>query len=69
MAGGGRKAWTTLRHTRWHQWARLTAAVVLLDQALGTISGIPSSEAIVVAAIGALFAPVPAERREEPRKE
>lgn len=61
--GKGRTTWQKLRLIRWHQWARGIAFLVLMDQALGTLSGIPPSEAIVVACIGALFAPVPQERR------
>jgi hypothetical protein len=52
-----------LRQFRWHQWARIVAALILLDQALGTLTGIPSDSAIVIACIGALFAPVPTERK------
>lgn len=55
--------WTSLRHFRWHQWARVIAAMVLADQALGPITSIPSSEAIIVACIGALFAPIPTEKK------
>ena len=58
-----RKTWTKLRQFRWHQYARVAAALVLLDQAIGPVTGIPSSEAVVVACIGALFAPVPAVRK------
>ena len=65
--GKGKALCRKLRRIRWHQWARGIAALVLLDQALGTLSGIPPSEAIVVACIGALFAPVPAERRDPPQ--
>jgi hypothetical protein len=54
--------WKKLRLTRWHQSARVLAALVLLDQALGPLTAIPQSEAIVVACIGALFAPIPTER-------
>src|ERR1044072_824400 len=54
--------WTKLMHLRWHQTARIVAALVLLDQAVGPITAMPPSEAIVVVALGALFAPVPAEK-------
>ena len=56
--------WHMLRQKQWHWWARIVAGMVLLDQAIGPLSGIPSSEAIVVACIGALFAPVPSEKRD-----
>jgi hypothetical protein len=52
-----------LRNTHWHQWARILAAGILADQWIGPLGGIPSSEAIVIVALGAIFAPVPAERR------
>lgn len=68
VGGKGKKICRKLRLIRWHQWARGIAFLVLMDQALGTLSGIPSSEAIVVACIGALFAPVPVERRDSDRK-
>lgn len=69
MAGDAKRGtllWK-LRRIRWHQWARAVAAILLFDQALGTITGIPTSEAIIVACIGALFAPVPVERRDHDR--
>lgn len=56
-------SWTKLLQLRWHQWARLVATALLADQALGTVTGIPSDSAIVIACIGALFAPVPSERK------
>lgn len=62
MAG---RLWTRLQHTKWHQFARLTAALVLLDQWLGPLGGIPSSEAIVVVCLGAIFAPVPSSRAKD----
>jgi hypothetical protein len=54
-----------LHRWRWHELVRLIAGLLLLDQLLGAPSGAPSSEAIIVACIGALFAPVPTERRAE----
>ena len=69
MGGEGKRLWKKLRRIHWHQWARGVAALLLLDQALGAPSGMPSSEAIIVASIGALFAPVPQERRQERRDE
>jgi hypothetical protein len=45
------------------------AALILLDQWLGPLGSIPSSEAVVVVALGALFAPVPVERRKDRRDE
>lgn len=60
---GALKTWQTLRRIRWHQNARLLAALVLLDQAIGPLSTIPSSEAVVVVALGALFAPIPTEKK------
>lgn len=48
-----------LRCVKWHQWARLIALLVLVDQYVGPLGGIPSSEAIVIVALGAIFAPVP----------
>lgn len=63
MVEGGKRSWTKLLHMRWHQWARLIAGVVLADQMLGPLTSLPSSEAIVVACIGALFAPVPVEKK------
>lgn len=55
--------WTRLKLIRWHQSARFLAALVLLDQAVGPLTTIPSSEAIVVVALGALFAPIPIEKK------
>lgn len=63
--GVNNKAWRTLRQIKWHQWARLVAVLVLADQAAGTLTALPSSEAIILACIGALFAPVPTEKREQ----
>lgn len=60
---GGRIEWIH-KLPRWHTSARIIAGLVLLDQAL-SITTIPSSEAIVVACIGALFAPIPTSRRED----
>lgn len=60
-----RKVWRTmerLRRLRWTGWARLVAGLVLLDQAIGPITHLPSAEGIVIVCIGVLFAPVPAER-------
>lgn len=54
---------------RWHHWGRIVASLVLLDQTLGPVTSLPDSEAIVVLALGALFAPVPTERRREKRDE
>jgi hypothetical protein len=62
------KSWIRLRRIHWHQWGRLIAAMTLLDQALGPVSSIPSSEAIIVACIGALFAPIPVSRESEDRR-
>lgn len=56
------RIWRKLQHMQWHQGARLAAALILADQAIGPLSGIPSSEAITVACIGALFAPIPVSR-------
>lgn len=61
--------WNTVRRTQWHQWGRLVAALILLDQWVGPLGSIPSSEAIIVVALGALFAPVPVERRKDRRDE
>lgn len=55
------KEWTP-RLPRWHETARIIAALVIVDQA-ASLTSIPTSEAIVVACIGALFAPVPTEKR------
>lgn len=54
--------WTKIQSLKWHQWARIVALMVLLDQMLGPISNLPSDATIIVVALGALFAPVPAER-------
>jgi hypothetical protein len=40
------------------------AVLLLVDQAVGVVTAIPPSEAIVVVCLGALFAPVPAEKTE-----
>lgn len=61
--------WLILLRMRWHHWGRIVASLVLLDQALGPITAMPDSEAVVVLALGALFAPVPTERRREKRDE
>jgi hypothetical protein len=64
MAGKEIRAW---RHKlpRWHTSARIVAALVLLDQWASLGSSIPSSEAIVVACIGAMFAPIPTEKKRD----
>lgn len=54
--------WRHRPHLAWHQSVRLVAALVLVDQALGPITHIPSSEGIVIVALGVLFAPIPAEK-------
>jgi hypothetical protein len=56
--------WKKLLRLRWHQYARIVAVTVLLDQALGPVTSIPQSEGVVLACIAALFAPVPAEKKE-----
>lgn len=58
-----RGAWKKLRRIKWHQWARIIAIALLADQLVGTVSALPGSEAIVLACIGALFAPIPVERQ------
>lgn len=64
MADRGRAlTWIKQHRIRWHQMARLLAALVLLDQAIGHPTTIPASEAIVVVALGALFAPIPTEKK------
>lgn len=62
---GSRDIWIKIRHMHWHQWGRGVAILVLLDQWLGPLGGIPSSEAIVVVALGALFAPTPGDRKKD----
>jgi hypothetical protein len=51
--------WARIRNLRWHQWARVVAIAVLMDQMLGPLSNLPSDTTIVVVALGALFAPIP----------
>lgn len=58
-----RDLWNVFTRLKWHQSARLVAALVLLDQWVGPLGGIPSSEAVVVVALGAIFAPVPSEKK------
>ena len=55
-------AWRIIRCMRWHQWGRLIAGLVLADQFIGPLGGIPSDTAIVVVALGAMFAPVPKDK-------
>jgi hypothetical protein len=43
----------------WHRAARITALLVLVDQAFGPVTHIPHSGAVVVACISALFSPRP----------
>jgi hypothetical protein len=43
----------------WHTTARVTAILVLVDQAVGPVTHIPQSAAIVVACVSALFSPRP----------
>lgn len=57
-----------LLRPRWHHYARFIATLVLADQMIGPLTNIPSSEAIVVVALGAIFAPVPVERRSGKRE-
>lgn len=47
---------------KWHQSMRFVAILVLMDQVVGPLSHLPPSEAIVVVALGVLFAPVPSEK-------
>jgi hypothetical protein len=63
-AGKEKMKWTRILHWRWHQYARVIAVLLLVDQAVGVVTAIPPSEAIVVVCLGALFAPVPAEKTE-----
>lgn len=56
---------TRLRRWRWHQWARLTAFLIILDQLSPPPDLLPVSEGIIVACIAALFAPVPVEKRDK----
>ena len=62
---GDWKPWKKLHTIRWHMGARIVAVLVLLDQYIGPLGGIPASEAIVVVCLGALFAPVPSSREKE----
>lgn len=63
MGTKGIKAlWDRFLWMKWHQAARLIAVLILLDQWLGPLGGIPSSEGIVVVCLGVLFAPVPTEK-------
>lgn len=59
--------WTAkkLSCIKWHQWGRLVAILTLVDQFAGPLGSIPSSEAIVVVALGALFAPVPSHTKKD----
>lgn len=57
--------WRAARSLRWHQWARIIALLFLAEQWWDLSPAIPSSEGILIACIGALFAPVP----EPPNKE
>lgn len=57
------RLWTKLLCIKWHQFARGIAVLVLVDQWLGPVGGIPPSEAIVVVALGAIFAPVPSSHK------
>lgn len=54
-----------MRNLKWHEWLRVVAALVLLEQAyealvLGLLLG--EHPALVIAAIGAFAAPVPVEK-------
>jgi hypothetical protein len=62
VAGGGNKWMFRLRKLRWHQWARIVALLVLFDQLSVPPQLLAQDTAIVVVALGALFAPVPAEK-------
>lgn len=57
--------WKRTRQLRWHQWARIIALMILLDQTK-FIPGeaLAPSEGIILACIAALFAPVPVEKKE-----
>lgn len=61
MAGTGGTKWNR-NLPPWHWIVRVVAAFVLLDQATG-LTQIPSSEGIVIACLGAMFAPMPKEKR------
>lgn len=58
----GTKLWNVVRHLKWHQWARVIAVLALFDQWAGPFGAIPSDIAVVIVALGALFAPVPTEK-------
>lgn len=62
---GGRKLWIRLLLRPWHFWVRIIAGALLVDQVVGTVSALPRSEAIVVACIGALFAPIPIQKQRD----
>ncbi len=52
----------------WHYFVRAVALLEFIDQLLGPISSMPSSEGIAIACLGALFAPLPKERKNEDGK-
>lgn len=65
MAGNreGKYPWSRSRKPRWHQIIRGVALFVLFDQLTGTwLTAAPRDPGIVVAALGALFAPLPKEK-------
>lgn len=65
MAGTpeGKSLWTRARKLRWHYVMRGIALFVLLDQLSGTwLTAAPKDTAIIVASLGALFAPLPKEK-------
>lgn len=63
------RAWIRLLMQRpWHFWMRVLALLMLGDQAAGTITALPKSEAVIIVLLGALFAPIPVERRRKDRE-
>lgn len=55
--------WTRTHRPQWHHFVRLLALLEFMDQLAGPITSMPSSEGIAIACLGALFAPLPKERK------
>lgn len=54
---------SSIQRWKWHRWARVIALLLLAEQWWDLSSAIPSSEGIVIACIGAFFAPVAVSER------
>ena len=60
--------WIRVRRPPWHYLMRAVALAEFIDQLAGPLTAAPSSEGIIIACLGAMFAPVPKSRRDGEEK-